>query len=400
MKILYIIVAILQLVLQSTFCQTKEIKGDTAFYYKGNRALARTLNLTDFERSTNEFNFRFRSNGQIVEISKDSTNYSGSITNFIYHSKKANRSRTETLSNKIVLSSKQSEEVFNIIQISKVIELPTDEMIKDWQRGSDGITYIIEHSDEKIYWSKNYWTPSAQDSIPESIVILDFIKKLSDTLGLQQAYSSFRKTLPKTGCYSFGSMSTICYVANSLEFGYSGATKLPLGFYSSYSATYLGKTKINGGIAFQYNFDDHGYHHLNVQTGKWNILRRQRGSNDFIVYNYQNRILNIENTKDRIENHQIKYGLNLKNSIGVGLGLDFISRDVGGHIYAYKQLPKLNISTTLATSIFDNQVNYKAEIFKSFRYIRKFPIHRITLGLVYEDFMSYKDLYFGVRVLI
>lgn len=403
MKKLHIISVLLLLSFQTTFSQREEIKGDTAYWYKSNIEFQKTLGLKDLEKSTNEFNFRFRNDGQVIEISKDISGYSGNITNYIYHTKKANRDKTETLSNKIVLSSKQAKDIYNIVQKSKILDLPTGKDIEDWSQGFDGITYIIEHSNKNAYWLKSYWTPTAQDSIPEALIILELVESLSDTLNLHETYSSFKNTLPKQGCYNSGGMVNMCYVSNSLALGYSGATKLPLGFYSSYSAAYLGKSKINSSVALQYNFDNEGYHHLNVQFAKWNIFYKKTNLSDFISYNYQNRVLNIDDTKNKFENHQVKYGLNLKNNIGIGLGLDYINRGdnkIGAHLYANKWFSKTNLSTTLTASIFENQINYKAEIFKSFNFNSKFPIRRFDIGIAYEDFMQYKDLYFSVRAFL
>ncbi len=402
MNKLYIIIVMLLLSFQAMFSQTKEIKGDTTFWYEKNIELQKTLDLKNFEQSTDEFNFRFRNNGQVVEISKDSSGYSGNITNFTYHTK-ANRNKTETLSSKTVLPSKQAEDIYDIVIKSKIIDLPTDEKIENWQHGLDGIVYIIEHSDSKTYWLKNYWTPTAQDSIPEAIIVLDLIKNLSNTLNLDETYASFINGLPKKGCYNSEGMITMCYISNFLELGYSGATKLPLGFYSSYSMTYIGNTKINSSVALQYNFDNDGFHHLNFQYAKWNLFHKTEDISDFVAYNYQNRILKFDNTKNKFENHQIKYGVNLKNHIGLGIGLDFISREynkIGGLLYAHKWFSKPNISATLTTSLFDNHINYKAELFKSFDFNSNFPLHRISLGIAYEDFMNYKDLYFSLRILL
>src|SRR5690606_11411553 len=140
------------------------------------------------------------------------------------------------------------------------------------------------------------------------IIVLDLVKKLSDTLNLKEVYKTFKKSLPKKGCYNSGGMVNMCYISNSLELGYSGATKLPLGFYSSYSATYIGKTKVNGRTSFQYNYDNNGFHHQNLQLAKWNIFHKNSNLSDFIAYNYQNRILDINDSKNKFENHQIKYG--------------------------------------------------------------------------------------------
>ena len=195
----------------------------------------------------------------------------------------------------------------------------------------------------------------------------------------------------------------MCYVPNSLELGYSGATKLPLGIYSSYSARYVGKAKIDASVALQYNFDKNGFHHLNLQVSKWNLYFKKSNLYDFIAYSYQDRIVDIADTKFIFQNHQIKYGLNLQTNIGVGLGLDYLTQDykqIGGHLYAFKWFSKPKIGATITTSVFRNQINYKAETVKSFHFSHNSPIDRISAGLAYEDFVGYRDLYFSVRILL
>ncbi|MFK7971077.1 MAG: hypothetical protein AB8F95_11955 [Bacteroidia bacterium] len=401
MKRLFIITIPLLCLFQSMLSQTKEIKGDTTFWYKRNVEFRKKLGLKDLEKSQDEFNFRFWNHGQVIEITKDSSRIYGSITNYIYHTKKANRGQRETLKNKVLLTPKQSEDIYNIVQNAKILELPSDKNIEKWRQGFDGVTYIVEHSDKKIYWQKNYWTPSAQDSIPEAIIVLDLVKKLSDTLSLKEVYTSFKNTLPKTGCYNSGGIVYRCYISNPLELGYSGATKLPLGFYSTYSPRYIGKTKVNAGASLQYNFDNNGFHHLNLRLAKSNIFYKKSNLSDFISYSYQDRIVNINDIKNKFENHQIKYGLNLKKDLSIGVGLDYLSRNydkIGGHFYASKWFPKTKMSTNISTSIFNNRINYKAEIFKSFFFNTEFPVSNISFGLAYENFMEYKDLYFSIRV--
>lgn len=402
MKKLQIIIFFLFFTFPS-FSQTKEIKGDTIYWYKSNIALQKTLDLKNFEKSSDEFNFRYRDHGQVIEISKNDNEFYGTITNFIYHNRKAKNNKTDTLSSKIIIPSKQVENIYNIVQNSKILKLPSDKNIENWNQGCDGTTYIIEHSDKKSYWYKNYWTPSSQDSIPEAIIVLDLVKNLSETLNLEEEYLSFKNTLPKYGCYNSGGNVNMCYLSNSLQVGYSGASKLPLGFYSSYSAIYVGKSKINGSTSLQYNFNNEGFHHLNLQVAKWNIFYKNSNLSDFLAYNYQNRTLNIDNSKNKFENHQIKYGLNLKKNIEVGIGLDYLSgRDekIGGQLYVNKWFSIPNIGTSLSTSIFENQINYKTELFKSVNLNQRFLIYEISIGIAYENFMNYKDLYFTVRIFI
>ncbi|PWS28641.1 hypothetical protein DHW03_01980 [Pedobacter yonginense] len=401
MKKLQIILVLFLLSLEIAFSQTKKLEGDTTYFVTSSKEFQKTLNLRDFEKSTNEFNFRFRNLGQVVELTQDSCGVNGTITNYIYHTRKANRDNTEVLFDKIILSPEQAKNIYNIIQNSSILTLQSDDKIKNWNKGLDGITYIIEHTDKKTYWLKKYWTPSSQDSIPEALIVRNFVEKLTNSLNLQKTYTTFNNDLPKIGCYNSGGLNTLCYISNSLEIGYSGSTRLPLGFFTSYSASFIGKTQVNSGIGLQYNFDNNGFQHLNFQASKWKIFYRKNNFSDFIAYNYQNRKLANVNGGNRLENHQIKYGLNLKSNFGIGAGIDVLFIDnekIGSYLYAFKWFPKLNISTTLTSSIFYNQLNYKGEILKSINLNSKSFLHRITLGLAYEDFMDYKDLYVRVQV--
>lgn len=381
------------------FSQTKTIEGDTAYWFKSNKILLKQLDLSELEKSNDEFNFRFRNHGQIIEITKDSSKVEGKITNYIYHTRRANR-KSEILSNKIIMSAGQAKDIYSIVKSSEILNLPTDDKIEKWSHGFDGIIYIIEHADKNTYWLKNYWTPSAQDSIPEALIVLNFAKKLSEALNLQDTYTAFKNSLPKSGCYHSESMMTSCYSTNHLELGYSGAAKLPLGFYASYVASYIAKARVNSSVALQYNFDNNGFHHLHFQAAKWSIFYERPNFSDFIVYNYQNRKLNIDDGSNKFENHQMAYGFNLKNNFGLGAGLDYLKNyeKIGGRLYASKWFSDLKVSTVLTSSLFDNPVNYKAEIYKPFYLNQRFLIYQISLRLAYENFLGYKDFYFGCQL--
>ena len=401
MKKLQIIILLFILSFQFAFSQTKKIEGDTTYIFKWNKGHQKTLGLKEFEKSTDEFNFRFWNHGQVIEITKNSSAINGTLTNYIYHTEKKNK--RDTLSNKIILSSEQAKNIYNIIQNSEILNLQSDNKIENWKRGVDGITYIIEHSDKNNYWFKNYWTPSIQDSIPEALIVINLVRNISDTLKLQETYTRFENDLPRKGCYTSGGLVQFCYISNSLELGYSGATKLPLGFYISNSTTYLGKTEINSGVVLKYNYNNNGFYNFDFQVSKWNIFYKKSKFSDFITYNYQNRKLDIDDVNNKFQNHQVKYGLNLKDNVSVGIGLDYLIREsekVGGHLYASKWFSKPKISASLASSIFTNQLNYEIEMFKSFVLNYRFPIRRISFGCGYEEFMNYKDLYFKVLLLI
>lgn len=385
------------------FSQIKEVKGDTSYWYNRNKDFIKNKGLKDFEKTTDDFNFRFRNHGQVIEISKDGPNYSGTITNYIYHTKKAGRNRSEMLSDKVILSSNQVEDLLKIIQRTGILQLPSSNEIKAWKNGFDGISYMIEQADRDSYWMKNYWTPTSQDSIPESLVVLDFINALSDYLHLPEVYSSFRKTLPKRGCYNTGSMSNVCYISNTLLLGYEGTDTKPLGIYVGYTATYIGNAKINAGASLKYLTNNAGYDQWNLQLSKWNILFGKSSHEDFLVYNFNNREEKKGKRKEQFQNHQVKYGMHFRKNFSAGIGVDHFLGDqvlTGLNLYGYKWFSLPKISTTVITSIFKNQVNYEVEVSKSFWFKNRNWIRSISFGLGYGSFMGYQNWNYRAQISI
>ena len=177
----YIQVILFFLIFNYGFSQNKQIVGDAVFWYKYAKELEHKIELTDFEKSKNDFSFRFRNNGQVVEIVKDSTNISGSVTNYIYYRRKE-KSERKTLFKKEFLSEAQAQNIYDIVQIADILNLPSDEEIKNWGRGRDGKTYNVEYSDTIKYSIKSYWEPSSQEDIAVAVKISDFIDIISDTI--------------------------------------------------------------------------------------------------------------------------------------------------------------------------------------------------------------------------
>lgn len=396
MKHTYLIIFFLSFIY--SFSQNKQIVGDTVYWYKYAKELEEKLELTDFEKTTNEFSFRFRNYGQVVEIIKDSTNISGSVTNYIYYRMKE-KSERKTLFKKEFLSEAQAKNIYEIVQNAEVLELPSDKDIKNWSQGADGSIYILEYVDKSTYSFKNYWTPEIQ-KIPEALKLSKFVKNISDTLGLADSYIMFKESLPKrSGIYDLNGGIITSYTYSTTYLGYSGATKLPLGFFAAHYASFLGKKEVNVGGLVQYNFDSNGFYHLKFRASKSVLFIKEEKLRDFVSYSYQNRKLNIKSVNNYLQNHQFLYGLYFDN-FGIGSGIDYLKQQLfnktGLLLYASKYFQKPNISTTVYSSIFNNQINYKIDLERNFKLGDRLPIDNISLGLGYEDFMNYKDIYFMI----
>lgn len=394
----YIQVILFFLIFNYGFSQNKQIVGDTVFWYKYAKELEHKIELTDFEKSKNDFSFRFRNNGQVVEIVKDSTNISGSVTNYIYYRRKE-KSERKTLFKKEFLSEAQAQNIYDIVQNAEILELPSDKDIKNWSQGFDGITYIFECADKSTYTFKNYWTPEIQ-KVPEAIKINKFVKNISDTLRLKEHYELFKENLPKrNGMYDLNGGIITSYTYSTTYLGYSGATKLPLGFFASHYTSYLGNKKVNLGGLVQYNFDTNGFYHFKFQASKTELFIKEEKLRDFVSYIYQNRKINIEPINNNFKNHQFLYGLYFDN-FGIGSGIDYLKQPhfnkTGLLLYAFKYFQKLNLNTTASSSIFNNQINYNIHLERNFNLGNRSPIKNVFLGLGYEDFMNYKDVYFSI----
>jgi hypothetical protein len=386
--------------IQNVNSQDKVFKGDTAFWYNWNQEFNKSLELTDFNTSQADFSFRFKNHGQIVEIFKTNNQIHGELTNYIFHSIKK---RSETLHQKIQLDSGKVLETYKIIKKSGIIDLQSDNKIDGWSGGCDGITYIIEHSDKKEYWYKTYWTPSAQDSIPESLIVMEFVKAISDTLQLSEKYKEFKEDLPHRGCYNSGGISQTCYVSNSFGFGYYGSTRLPFGLGSSIYIPFIGKKHTDFGFGFQYKFDRNGNYDLGFNVSKSDLFIKNSKRNDYLVYNYLNRELDFVDTNTVFQNHLFNYGLNFRDKISLFTGLNYMTADkekIGINLGASKWFNKPKISTFISSSIFEDDIDYKIGISKSIHFNSRFFIKRTSIGLTFENFKDYNDLNINLTIWI
>ena len=93
--------------------------------------------------------------------------------------------------------------MMRLIQSSTILSLPTDNLIKGWKQGFDGITYIIEYSTKEQYSFKTYWTPQMQDTLREGKLVQSFVDRIFKLAGAKNIWRIFSKTIPYQ-CYING----------------------------------------------------------------------------------------------------------------------------------------------------------------------------------------------------
>lgn len=206
------------------FGQTKTLtnvthaNGDTSFWYKYQNILINDLSLIRLDTSAIPFYFRVWNTNQVLDIwQTNDTSYAAQLTSWVTEQNPSKEKPTDRIFiDKRMLASDTVKQIVELINTSKVKKLPSDNGIKGWKQGFDGVTYIIEFSTKDNYSFKTYWTPKAQDTtLIEAKVLQFFIDEIFDLSGSLTTWKHFEKQVPYE-CYNIG--GTIrCKVLNKKQ---------------------------------------------------------------------------------------------------------------------------------------------------------------------------------------
>jgi hypothetical protein len=212
------------LTINGTAQTNKTISGDTAFWYKYQLGECEKLNIPLLIPSTDKFHFRFWTDDQAIDIwSVDGTSYNGLITSFINSSVDNNannpskeQKQPQTFAKQDLLDTALARQAFKLT--TQIAGMPTDQEIKGWHQGFDGIEYVIETSTQSNYSLRSYWTPTAQDSsLLEAKKIEVFVKDLDSLLNLGQKFHDFFASL-QPGAYTNGFMITVKLTPEQIQY--------------------------------------------------------------------------------------------------------------------------------------------------------------------------------------
>lgn len=183
------------------------------------RISSKELKFDDLKNTTDILSFRFWNKGQVIDIRilSDSTKV-GTIINFITElpfktideSKEYTEDNLYSYYQKINLTNLEVKKALEIIEISKICDLPSDNLIKDWKLVLDGEWFSIEQKINNNYLEKIYGNPKSQEDLNEAKEFLSFYSDLEKTLKLNKVFSNFFFKL-KIGCYKKnGEFEIIC----------------------------------------------------------------------------------------------------------------------------------------------------------------------------------------------
>jgi hypothetical protein len=192
--------------------------GDTSFWYKYQNIVISDLSLTRLDSTSLPYYFRVWKANQVLDIWKTHDNsFFGLLTSWVTEQTPAKEKPTDrTLISKNFLQSDTVEQILNLINVSQIVNLPTDDSIKGWKHGFDGITYITEFSTKNDYSFKTYWTPKAQDTtLKEAKKVQSFVDRIFELSNSLTIWKMFEKTIPYE-CYNVGG-SIACKVVTKKE---------------------------------------------------------------------------------------------------------------------------------------------------------------------------------------
>jgi hypothetical protein len=194
-----------------SYCQSeKRLLGDTATnYFRNYQELNRKLNNENLFTSTNEYHFRFWRYGLFVDlINNSSTGLSGYITNYIFKYQYDKQQDDYIIHDVIIerntIDSLKKVQFSELINSSKLDNIPSDSEIQGWGFGKDGITYIFQTVKPEYISFKKYWEPNDQpDSLCQAKIIVNFMDEMNNLLNLEEFQSNFQNNL-EPGRYSIG----------------------------------------------------------------------------------------------------------------------------------------------------------------------------------------------------
>ncbi|MHB8207124.1 hypothetical protein [Mucilaginibacter sp.] len=192
-------------------------------WIKWNNDKVEKLNLTNLSTSKEQFHWRFGYFGQVVSYFVDlTTNENGSPQGIVtvYTEEYVDPTKEipthRVYDEKIILRPTQIDSLNQAIKTFKINTIPNQELIKGWGMGLDGVTYSVELRSNTNYSFKTYWTPEAQENVPEAKQMVEFIKFVELTTAIPRLEKIFTGHIPFES-YNTGGPATAIRVLTSKQ---------------------------------------------------------------------------------------------------------------------------------------------------------------------------------------
>lgn len=387
--------------LTSTITFGQKTVNDSTEFARQNKYFSLQINklqLPELIKTKEDFYFRLSYHGTKIDIWKDSTdNIDGILTKYVF-SQERNTKKRDTIFKKY--SVQNSKEVFNLINESKILEIPSQKEIKNWRNGLDGITYTFEFANKKNYQIKSYWTPSAQDTTILEVQKLEFFfQKINSLVKLDSINKSFEADLLPGFSYNNGSIISFIKVEltnSNVYFDFSGNYRLPLGFTFGYYVNKIKSKNIRIESKFNIQSDLNNNLHYNSSVTKLRIFGNDKTYYDSFSLIHEYNKLNYIKTFPKFEIFKTNYSGNINKYICFGLEFNQLKSDkiYNGLTFSLsKNFESINLTPYYDLAIYENKItNYIIGIQKSFKLKTENKIYYIPVNLSFEKTFDFKNL--------
>lgn len=187
-----------------------EVSTYNSIWYSFTLDNAKKLSLTPVATALKKKYYRVWDPNTIIDIWVESDGtLAGELIYWVYeYVPEGEKPTYRTFKKTIQLSAKTVKSVNTLFESSGMLNLQSDDSIKNWKIGDDGVTYIIESLVEEKYTFKTYWTPKAQKNLKEAKQVQSFIEQLFRLVNEKSNREKFEKEVPYE-CF-FSGMIILC----------------------------------------------------------------------------------------------------------------------------------------------------------------------------------------------
>ncbi|NVJ47341.1 MAG: hypothetical protein HWE07_09445 [Cytophagia bacterium] len=185
--------------------RTLTVESDTTFWFNWRAELNRELDLQTIDNSTEEYEFRFWDGYKVIRLWESEDELKSEVIFFLREFKKRKNSYNHEgrlYYNSQQLSEKTTKTINNIIQDFNILDLPTDNKIKGWTKGLDGVTYIVESSAPSSFSFKSYWTPTSFPELKEARFLQYFVEQINSIEQISKGFEEFMAKQPFKSYYA------------------------------------------------------------------------------------------------------------------------------------------------------------------------------------------------------
>jgi hypothetical protein len=186
--------------------------------YTYQQELCWKLGLPEVLHDTCNHHFRLWSDTHVIDVCKNGNDVTANLIRWTEEITPYNEPATGRIFKQFYSLNASGSKIDSLIEDSKIKNIPDEHEIEGWHRGFDGTTYMIEYTDDSVYYFKSYWTPESQQHTREGVVVKHFIDRIMAMVETPEGRKQFSTMIPFQ-CWTNGGISMACKVLTKEQAG-------------------------------------------------------------------------------------------------------------------------------------------------------------------------------------